>query len=253
MCDEIKLCTELEWPDRAKSLKAAIEETPSNQLQEFYHPGIKLALASIHAPFIALVFQKKWKSGRTLRISFLGNPNPQVKAKIISYANQWLQYVNLKFEFIKSEDGDIRIATDPGGSWSYIGTDATLIDKDKATMNYGWLYPDTPDIEYSRVVLHEFGHALGAIHEHQHPNAGIPWDRPKVYAYYARQGWDKEQVDNNIFAKYDSNQLNTSAYDRFSIMHYAVPNDLTIGDWEIKWNSTLSDIDKEFMRSQYLA
>lgn len=53
-------------------------------------------------------------------------------------------------------------------------------------MNYGWLYPDTPDQEYSRVVLHEFGHALGAIHEHQHPEAAIPWDKPKVYEYYAR-------------------------------------------------------------------
>jgi hypothetical protein len=60
-------------------------------------------------------------------------------------------------------------------------------------MNYGWLLANTPDQEYSRVVLHEFGHALGAIHEHQHPAAGIPWDKPKVYEYYARQHWSIDQ------------------------------------------------------------
>ena len=38
-------------------------------------------------------------------------------------------------------------------------------------MNYGWLEPDTSTREYQRVVRHEFGHALGMIHEHQNPAA----------------------------------------------------------------------------------
>ena len=64
-------------------------------------------------------------------------------------------------------------------------------------MNYGWLEPDTELREYQRVVRHEFGHALGMIHEHQNPAAQgqIPWDKPKVYAYYAQQGWNKDDVD----------------------------------------------------------
>jgi len=44
-------------------------------------------------------------------------------------------------------------------------------------MNYGWLRDDTQDEEYSRVVLHEFGHALGCIHEHQQPKFGRVWDK----------------------------------------------------------------------------
>lgn len=33
-------------------------------------------------------------------------------------------------------------------------------------MHFGWLRDDTDDVEWRRVVVHEFGHALGAIHEH---------------------------------------------------------------------------------------
>lgn len=251
MCSEPRLCTELEWPNAAEAFNAAFKENPQNANYTYSNNFLKLALAEAPAPFIALLFQKKWKPGRTLKIAFLGQVDPTVKAKIIHYARQWLDFVNLKFDFVEGSVGDIRISTTAGGSWSYLGTDATLIDANQPTMNYGWLLPDTADIEYSRVVLHEFGHALGAIHEHQHPTAGIPWDRPKVYDYYARQGWSKEQVDNNIFRKYGTDQINASSYDRGSIMHYAVPNELTVGDWEIGWNTMLSETDKAFMRSQY--
>jgi serralysin len=44
-------------------------------------------------------------------------------------------------------------------------------------MNYRWLTPGTLNDEYSCVVLHEFGHALGCPHEHQHPEYDIDWNR----------------------------------------------------------------------------
>jgi hypothetical protein len=33
-------------------------------------------------------------------------------------------------------------------------------------------------------VIHEFGHALGLIHEHQNPSGGIQWNKPVVCRYY---------------------------------------------------------------------
>jgi len=244
----IKLCTELHV-DSPKAIAAALEERRDNAVAPMMAMGAPAGLAN-PAVEMAVVITKLWKAGRTLKISFLGKIDPTVKKKIKDFAVQWLQYANLKFRFVAS-GGDVRISTTPGGSWSYIGTDAKTIPANKPTMNYGWFTADTADDEFSRVILHEFGHALGAIHEHQHPKGGIPWDKPKVYAYYARQGWGTAQVDTNIFAKYDADQLNMTDYDKTSIMHYAVPNDLTVGDYEVGWNRVLSANDKKLAKSTY--
>ena len=122
-------------------------------------------------------------------------------------------------------------------------------------MNYGWLEPDTPIREYQRVVRHEFGHALGMIHEHQNPAAAgqIPWDKPKVYEYYAQQGWTEEDVDQNIFDVYDEDTTNFTEFDPTSIMQYAIPDSLTIGTYSVGWNTALSELDRSFMAEQYPA
>jgi hypothetical protein len=138
------------------------------------------------------------------------------------------------------------------GSWSYLGTDALGITKNRPTMNYGWLTPTTADNEYSRVVLHEFGHAFGCIHEHQHPTNGIPWDKEKVYAYYRQtDGWSKADVDAQLFARYSQTETNFSQFDPKSIMLYAIPEDLTVGNFSVGWNRVLSDMDREFIGRMY--
>jgi hypothetical protein len=121
-------------------------------------------------------------------------------------------------------------------------------------MNFGWLdttFSDKDD--YNRVVLHEFGHALGAIHEHQNPSVDIPWDKQKVYNYYMGppNNWTKEQVDNNIFEKYSTTKTQYSQFDRESIMLYSIPNSLTIGDYEVKSNKILSNMDKNYIQTIY--
>lgn len=247
---EPRFCTELHIEEE-ESIAAAAEERRDNlKTMPRFNTKMAEALIELEEPAMAIFYTKMWKRGRTIPISFMGSVDPVVKGKIIAIANRWMQHADLTFDWVNT-GGIIRISTTPGGSWSYVGTDAKLIDAQKPTMNYGWLEPDTSDTEYERVVLHEFGHALGAIHEHQHPSAGIPWDKPKVYAYYARMGWSQEKVDHNIFRKYAASQLNASAYDKLSIMHYAVPNDLTIGEFEVDWNTQLSENDKALVERVY--
>ena len=103
-------------------------------------------------------------------------------------------------------------------------------------------------------MLHEFGHALGAIHEHQNPSAGIPWNKEAVYRYYMGppNNWPREQIDNNLFRRYSENITNFSHFDSNSIMLYPIPAEFTTNGVAIGGrNSQLSELDIQFMKQQY--
>ena len=198
---------------------------------------------------------KLWENGRTLRVRFVDG-QAVVQQKVEAIAKEWEAVVNLTLRFVTTGAAELRVSfAEEGFSWSTVGTDALTVSRTQPTMNYGWLEPGTATREYQRVVRHEFGHALGMIHEHQNPDAlgKIPWDKPKVYAYYAQQGWTREDVDANIFDVYDEDMTNFTTFDPRSIMQYAIPESLTIGTYSVGWNTTLSATDVSFMRSQYPA
>lgn len=197
-----------------------------------------------------------WPNGSTLRIAFVDEGLSRThKQRIIDAINQWQPFVNLRFEFIDGREGqaeygkgDIRITTDSSLNYSLIGTAAKGNDPWTPTMVLG-IKPSDP--KFASTVTHEFGHALGAEHEHQHPEANIPWDLPKVYAFYEGKGHTAETVDESVLTKLPTTAALMLPYDRQSIMHYPVDNALTIGDWEVGINLTLSEKDKAFMRKAY--
>lgn len=201
---------------------------------------------------MAFMTSRGWGSGHKLTIRFLDG-DAGVRKKVEDVAREWTNHADVDFAFVGSGKADIRVSFTPGGSWSLVGKDAQEVDQNSATMNLGWLTVDTPADEYERVVLHEFGHALGCIHEHQHPAAGISWNEPAVYAYYAQLGWNETQVRENIFRKYDQSLVrNTAQPDPLSIMIYAIPKELLLdGATPIDWNRHLSDLDKSFIATLY--
>jgi hypothetical protein len=202
---------------------------------------------------MASEINKEWKPGRVLKVSFMGG-NKTVKERIIRHAKRWMDFANIELDFVTGKKpGDIRIAFDKkDGSWSYVGTEILSIGKTEPTMNFGWLTPTLDDIEYNRVVLHEFGHSLACIHEHERPDNGIPWDKPKVYEYYRQtDGWTKKEVDEQVFSLYDMDQVRANKLDKKSIMMYPVPEALTKGNYEIGWNNDLSENDKKFIARLY--
>jgi len=183
---------------------------------------------------------KLWPNGSALHVRFMGGTSDQ-HALVEKHAIEWSNHANIKFVFDNRSDAEIRISFEDDGAWSYIGKDALNVPLHAATMNFGWLDQG--------VILHEFGHALGMIHEHQNPNGGIEWNKQQVYEDLAGAPnfWSKETVDHNMFRKYLLNQVNAVEVDEESIMLYAIPKRWTKDGFHSTPNDELSAEDKKFI------
>jgi hypothetical protein len=249
----IRACVDVALPPELifDAAQRAIEENPANA-PAISRGSIPPGMGAPPPLALAALTGKLWQPGRVLKVRFLDG-DAKVQQRLQPFAQQWEQHANIKFEFGTDPKAEIRISFKQAGSWSYLGTDALSIAPTQPTMNFGWLKANTAEDEYSRVVIHEFGHALGCIHEHQNPSTNIPWDKEAVYKYYQGppNNWSRSQVDTNLFTRYGANITRFSAFDRESIMLYPIPNDFTIGDFEVGWNRVLSAMDKEYIGKLY--
>lgn len=204
----------------------------------------------------------QWDQGKTIKIGFYRDKNysehkagwtKQVVEKYLS------PLINLKFDWDAPIDkAEVRITFDPSlGAWSAIGTQ-TLDMTDGATMNLGWLDDDTNyDFEQAKgtgaVIVHEFGHLLGMIHEHSRADADLPWNCDAVYKSLGGppNNWDKEKVNENVFEQIPTDQFNGSKYDPKSIMHYYFEPAYFCGNVTLPHNTKLSELDIEWISKMY--
>ncbi len=213
------------------------------------------------------VFQtsKKWIPGQKVRVRFLDG-DEFVRNKVKEYAEVWEEYANIDFVFVESGPAEIRVSFSMDkGSWSFFGKDSAIQSYVKtangsefvrnatgASMNFGWFNDNTPDIEFRRTTLHEFGHALGLYHEHQNKNQNIQWNEEAVYAYFAKQGWSREKTYSQVLKRYgDDSEITNGVYDPLSIMHYYYPPELIKGGAKIRENTELSENDKFIIEEMY--
>ena len=239
----------------SESTTRALAENPrSGSLTVPIGIGLGPMVPPSPAPSLVMYMGKFWSPGRELKISFLSGTDWQ-KNKVKQYAPTWCQYANILMTFVDSGPRDILIDFDPTvGSWSYYGTDSGYFAaKGTASMNLGWINQDQPEENISQVVLHEFGHALGAIHEHESPFASIPWNKERVYKDLGGppNNWNREQVDHNMFSLYSLDVAEATKFDRSSIMLYHYPAEWTLNGQATPFNTTLSDGDKSYIRFVY--
>lgn len=233
---------------------ALLKETGARTPRQAFHDLDPTKV--IPAPHMAVITAKAWPNGSTLKCRFLSG-SPVQQANVIHKAKIWEQYANIDIEFVDTEDEQVRIDfLADQGSWSGVGSDVLdeqYFPKDQPTMNFGWLEDDTEDTEYERVVVHEFGHALGCIHEHQSPNEHLQWNVDAVYAQFSGppNNWDKATIDSNILEKYSPDGINATIFDRHSIMLYQFPAALFLNHVGTPLNTHLSTKDKAFIAQVY--
>lgn len=205
----------------------------------------------------AALLASKWPNGSVITVSFLDGDDA-LRRRVRESALQWTTQTepamaNLLLDFRKNtHQTEIRISFGYSGSWSVIGTTArNEADTSVPTMNFGWLTPDSSPDELNRVVLHEFGHALGLIHEHQSPDGRICWDRDAVLADLRANGWPDDDIEWNMFHAFEEEETNFGAFDPDSIMMYPIPQRWTCDGFSTNLNRSLSTNDRAFIAKLY--
>jgi hypothetical protein len=183
---------------------------------------------------------------------------------------RWVPFIAIDIQFIDPTDPFIVLTPSDmvikirfdhlAGNKSFIGSDCC--NKERPwTMNFS---------SFSvRKVLHEFGHALGLIHEHQSPLAGgIPpraWNRPQLMADNVETFKEnnlltlreqEEWILKNVIILHDTANLEKGTYfDEKSIMIYQFdPNVFTLAPWNrtgTRDNQILSFDDVIFISRLY--
>ncbi len=194
---------------------------------------------------------KLWKNKSTVIVTFKDG-TPEIKAEVERFAKEWTKYANLNFKFYPSAKempfysppADITITFNTNVHTSAVGTDSRTMEGGIASMNLGILNDKNINTRRS-IILHEFGHAIGLEHEHQHKDRTLEFDQVKaIEACNKHINFTEEMCKMFILQTFKEGEAYFSKYDLFSIMHYSLHGDFFKEKIQMKANLSLSLTDK---------
>ncbi len=218
---------------------------------------------SLNLNAAVIVIDKMWSSNTELVVVFLDG-DPVLIDKVKNISQQWLKKTNLSFKFYLSlntapNKTHIRVSF-KSHTGSKLGNQKDLLSKE-ATLNlFDLTSSKISDSGAQRLILHEFGHALGLEHEFRSPywpynqaaNAKIIKKcAPKMkFLGYS----DKKAISkcSEISSKLKESSVHSTAYDEISIMNYAIVFTDTKGRFKsIPAQTELSYLDQYALQKWY--
>lgn len=194
---------------------------------------------------------RTWEINHTLIISFMDG-TPERKAEVELFSKEWTKYANINFEFYQTMNDipadkniDVLISFSKKGNNSTIGTDADYQSR-KGNNSMSLSQLDNENINLRRsTILHEFGHVLGLIHEHQNIDRTFHLDENKTLDYCKTlYNFSEAQCRINIISTVSGKDYYLSKYDPSSIMHYSIHPGFFDNKITFRSNNSLSLLDK---------
>ena len=212
-----------------------------------------------------------------LRVCFMGG-NAATNAKVAQISNKWTEDggIGIRLDFGKAgkpracdpngRPSQIRISYDKPGYWSQLGQNSVVYTKqEEPTLNLSQFDTVDPAIldnpEPRGIILHEMGHALGLLHEHQSPVSDcvneFNWDYIANYLKGPPNNWDEATIKFNM-APFSGEDLMMTEFDSESVMLYSFPKEYYLKGESSKCfipksNTTISDTDRVTINYMYPA
>lgn len=270
----------------------------AQEIEEGYPEHLAYLLAPPNQGHSEIVDQniataRLWEPGSTLKVCFFGG-DPVVRELVSTVGSQWGEHANLRFDFGQTTQqgsydcgvpstgfAHIRVGFSERGYWSAVGTDSVRrMNQYQPSMNleaFDFEFSSANGFTKSKVVarasksrkgtiLHEFGHAIALLHEHQNKSLDC-WKEIRktgpnnVYDYFAAppNRWNRLKVERNLsnLLTFDPD-ANGGKGDPTSIMMYLIPKAILHGGASNKCfiptrNTKISALDKQWVAAYYPA
>jgi hypothetical protein len=204
----VPICRPVKLPDHLATYAAALSVRHYAANQPTADPADFARMGGRPSPqYLAGAAGTLWKPGTTLTVGFLEKVSAALRDLTLTHARAWCKTANVKFVY-STQSPVIRVTFAGEGLWSYLGNGAKVIPQGEPTLCLQGYTVRTPHREWCRGARHEFGHALGFVHEHARREIVDRLHVARTIAHFRRtQGWDEAMVRDQILTPLEVRSL----------------------------------------------